>query len=85
MDAAVFGEAVRSHWSIENSCHWVLDVVFREDYSRVRVGHAAENLARLRKMAHNLLQQDRTVKRGVKTKRLRAALDESYLLKLLQT
>jgi predicted transposase YbfD/YdcC len=85
VDAEVFSRAARGHWSIENSCHWILDVVFREDDSRVRAGHAAENLARLRKIANNLLQHDKSVKRGVKTKRLKAALDHSYLLKILRT
>lgn len=80
-----FSKAVRGHWAIENSCHWVLDVVFGEDDSRVRVGHAAENFALVRRMANNLLQQERTLTRGVKTKRLKAALDERYLLKVLQT
>jgi predicted transposase YbfD/YdcC len=85
VDAEVFSRAARGHWSIENSCHWILDVVFGEDDSRVRAGHAAENLARLRKIANNLLQHDKSVKRGVKTKRLKAALDQSYLLKILRT
>jgi predicted transposase YbfD/YdcC len=85
VDAEVFSRAARGHWSIENSCHWILDVVFGEDNSRVRAGHAAENLARLRKIANNLLQHDKSVKRGVKTKRLKAALDQSYLLKILRT
>lgn len=79
-----FAEAVRGHWAVENSCHWVLDVVFREDDSRVRVAHAAENMALLRRLVNNLLQQERSVKRGVKAKRLKAALDENYLLKVLR-
>jgi len=82
--AEKFAEAVRGHWAVENSCHWVLDVVFREDDSRVRGGHAAENLALLRRIVNNLLQHERSVKRGVKTKRLKAALDENYLLKVLR-
>ncbi len=85
VDAVRFAEAVRGHWSIENSLHWILDVVFREDDSRVRVGHAAENLALIRRVALNMLQQEKTLKRGVKTKRLKAALDERYLLKVLNT
>ena len=79
-----FGEAARGHWAVENSCHWVLDVVFKEDDSRVRAGHAAENFATLRRIVNNLLQQERSVKRGVKAKRLKAALDENYLLKVLR-
>jgi len=85
VDAKKFSEAVRGHWAVENSCHWVLDVVFREDDSRVRVGHAAENCATLRRIVNNLLQHERSVKRGVKAKRLKAALDERYLLKVLRT
>jgi predicted transposase YbfD/YdcC len=83
VEAVRFSEAVRGHWSIENSCHWILDVVFREDDCRVRVGHAAQNLALLRRLALSLLSQEKTLKRGVKTKRLKAALDERYLLKIL--
>lgn len=77
------GQAVRQHWGIKNSLHWVLDVAFNEDESRVRVGNAPENLALVRKLTHNLLQQEKTFKRGVKTKRFLAALDEAYLLKVL--
>ena len=68
---------------VENSLHWSLDVTFREDDSRVRVGHASENVALVRKMTHNLLQQETSLKRGIKTKRLAATLDDSYLLKVL--
>jgi predicted transposase YbfD/YdcC len=84
VEAEKFSEAVRGHWAVENSCHWVLDVVFREDDSRVRAAHAAENFALLRRLVHNLLQHERSVKRGVKAKRLKAALDENYLLKVLR-
>lgn len=76
-------DAVRGHWGIENSLHWILDVVFGEDDSRVRIGNAPENLALVRKITYNLLQQEQTLKRGVKTKRFKAALDEAYLLKVL--
>lgn len=85
VDAVRLAEAVRGHWSIENSLHWILDVVFREDDSRVRIGHAAENFSLVRRIALNLLQQEKTLKRGVKTKRLKAALDDSYLLRVLNT
>jgi predicted transposase YbfD/YdcC len=84
VEAAKFAEAVRGHWAVENSCHWVLDVAFGEDGSRVRAGHAAENFALLRRLVNNLLQHERSVKRGVKAKRLKAALDEQYLLKVLR-
>jgi len=84
VEAVQFSEAVRGHWAVENSCHWVLDVVFGEDASRVRARHAAENFALLRRIVNNLLQQERSVKRGIKAKRLKAALDEQYLLKVLR-
>lgn len=73
----------RNHWRVENSLHWVLDVVFREDDSRVRTGYAAHNFAILRRLALSLLKQDRSVKVGVKAKRLRAALDGDFLLHVL--
>ncbi len=82
-DAAAFGHAVRSHWGIENRVHWVLDVAFREDESRVRLGDGAENLAVLRHFALNLLRQERTAKGGLATRRFRAALDQDYLLTVL--
>lgn len=83
VDIARFAEAVRGHWSIENSCHWVLDVVFREDASRLRVGHAAENMAVLRRFALNLLNREQTTKLSAPSKRFNAALDERYLVKIL--
>ena len=78
-----FLKDIRAHWGVENSLHWVLDIAFREDESRVRVGHAAENLARLRQIAINLLKQETSLKVGVKTKRLRAGWDNNYLLKVI--
>ncbi len=82
-DAATFGRAVRGHWGIENGLHWVLDMAFREDESRVRVGHGAANLVVLRHMAVNLLRRERTAKVGIKAKRLKAGWDEQYLLNIL--
>jgi predicted transposase YbfD/YdcC len=75
----------RSHWRIENSLHWVLDIAFREDECRLRKGHGAQNFAILRHIALNLLQQESTCKLGVFNKRLKAAWDTDYLLKVLST
>lgn len=80
---ANFAHAARRHWSIENKLHWVLDIAFREDDSRVRMGAAQANLAVLRHIALNLLNRERSTKRGVKGKRLKAGWDNAYLLKVL--
>jgi predicted transposase YbfD/YdcC len=82
-DAEKLLAAVRSHWGIENSLHWVLDVVFDEDHSRVRKDNAPENLAVIRQMALNMLKKEKTAKGGVHAKRLQAALDDKYLLKVI--
>lgn len=82
-EVKAFATAVRGHWGIENTQHWVLDMAFREDESRVRVGHAAENLAILRRIALNLIRLDRSRKGSVHTKRLKAGWDHDYLLHLL--
>lgn len=80
--AAALGQAIRRHWEVENRLHWVLDVVFREDASRARTGHAPQNLAILRHLALNLLRRDPA--RGSRaTKRFRAALDTTYLRSIL--
>jgi predicted transposase YbfD/YdcC len=73
----------RNHWGVENKLHWVLDMAFREDECRVRKGNGAENLARLRHIALNLLKQDKTAKVGIKNKRLKAGWDLDYLLHLI--
>jgi predicted transposase YbfD/YdcC len=82
-DAPALARAIRSHWGIENSLHWVLDVTFHEDDSRVRVGHAPENFAIIRHLALNLLRQDTSRRIGLANKRFRAALDTSYLRSIL--
>lgn len=75
--------AIRAHWSIENQLHWVLDIAFREDESRLRKGNGAQNFGLLRHIALNLLKQESTCKRGIKTKRLKAGWDMDYLAKVL--
>ena len=82
-DAELILDAVRTHWEIENKVHWVLDVAFREDESRVRQGNAAQNLSLLRHIALNLLKQEETAQCGTKAKRLKAGWDPDYLLKVL--
>ena len=77
-------KVARRHWSIENELHWVLDVALKEDQSRVRKGHAAENLAVLRHIALNLLKQEKSAKGGIRAKQLQAAWNNQYLLKVLQ-
>lgn len=82
-DITAFATAVRGHWGIENRQHWVLDMAFREDESRVRAGHAAANLALIRRIALNLIRLDRRRPGSVHTKRLKAGWDHDYLLHLL--
>jgi predicted transposase YbfD/YdcC len=77
------GRAMRHHWHVENRLQWVLDVSFREDDSRVRVGDGAQNFAGLRHLALNLLCHEPAGRGSVATKRFRAALDETYLRTLL--
>lgn len=82
-EAGALLEAVRAHWGVENNVHWCLDVAFDEDLSRVRKDQAPQNVAVLRRLVLNLLRQDTTDKGGLKAKRLRAAWNSDYLLRLL--
>jgi len=75
--------AVRSHWSVENNLHWVLDIAFREDDSRVRKDNGPQNFTVLRHIALNLLKHEKTSKRSIKGKRLQAAWNADYLEKVL--
>lgn len=74
--------AVRSHWAIENSLHWVLDVAFKEDLSRLRAGHGATNMAIVRHFALTLVRQAKD-KRSIKTRRKHAGWDTSHLKAIL--
>ena len=82
--AQKFAHAVRSHWAVENSLHWVLDMAFDEDQSRVRTGNAAENMAMLRHIALNLLKGDTTTRKvGIATRRKKAGWSGDFMLHLL--
>lgn len=83
-DVVKIADAVRNHWGIENSLHWVLDVAFLEDQSRVRTGYAAENMATVRKVAHNALRNSVSRKGGIKAKRLQAGWDNRYMEEILR-
>ena len=76
-------EAVRHHSRVENKLHWTLDVAFEEDLSRVRTGHAAQNLGIVRRLALSLLKQETSRSVGVKLKRKDAGWNSDYLLKVL--
>jgi len=70
---------IRGHWGIENRQHWVLDVTFAEDQSRIRRGASPEISAAFRRMALNILQRDTTIKENIRGKRLRAGWDDKVL------
>jgi predicted transposase YbfD/YdcC len=82
-DAEVLNGAVRSHWGVENALHWVLDVTFNEDRSRIKKENAPENFGLLRRLALCLLKKESSSKRSIKGKRLRASWDEGYLQRVL--
>ena len=81
--AKTIERAIRKHWAIENSLHWVLDMAFREDECRKRKDNEAENFAILRHITLNLLKQEKTYKRSIAGKRLRAGWDNDYLERIL--
>ncbi len=83
MEAKTFAGLVRSHWGIENSLHWVLDVTFREDESRIRRNNAAENMCLIRRVALSLLKQENSKKRSLKAKRKLAGWSTDYLALVL--
>jgi predicted transposase YbfD/YdcC len=83
-NAESFSHATRSHWRVENSLHWVLDVTFREDESRIRKDNAPDNFAVLRHIALNMIKRETSLKKSIKCKRLRAGWDDNYLSKILK-
>jgi len=84
-NAETIAGAIRSHWGIENILHWTLDVTFCEDKSRIRKQNSPENFALLRRLAINLLKPEKTCKQSLKIKRYRAAMDNNYLVKILNS
>ncbi len=82
-NAEEFANSIRSHWGIENSLHWILDVALREDECRIRKDNAPQNFAIIRQIAVNLLGKEKRVKRGIKNKQFLAAMDNNYLLRVL--
>lgn len=81
--AEKFQSDIRSHWAIENKLHWSLDVAFSEDDSRKRIGNSAQNYSIVLKIALNLMKNEKTEKQGIQGKRLKAAWNNDYLLKVL--
>jgi predicted transposase YbfD/YdcC len=81
-DAQTFARYIRAHWGVENQLHWVLDVVFQEDASRIRKDHAPRNMSLLRRLALNLLRQEPS-KGSLAMKRYRAGLDNQFMLQIL--
>jgi predicted transposase YbfD/YdcC len=85
-DVGKIARAIRGHWSVENSLHWVLDVQMGEDLSRIRTGNAAENIARLRRLTINMLkhQEPRKKRTSIQKKRTSCILSDDYLMKVLR-
>jgi predicted transposase YbfD/YdcC len=84
-DAKRFATAVRQHWGIENSLHWVMDVTFREDESRIHKDYGGENVSWLRRLAVTLIKHNTKQKGSIRQKRLRAGYDFEFLLEILST
>lgn len=84
-NAPFFGHAVRSYWAIENTLHWVLDVSFREDDSRIRRDHSSENMGVFRHIVINAIRNEKTIKKSVKGKRYKATLEPNYAEKILSS
>lgn len=82
-DPQNIARAIRGHWGIENSLHWVLDMNFNEDRNRIRNGEASENMAVLRHVAINLLKTEKSFKGSLKKKKLKCCMSNKYLAKVL--
>ena len=82
-DAQRLGRAIRLHWGIENQLHWVLDVTFGEDNSRIRQGHGPENFTLLKRMAISALNQETSSKRSIRQKAKLASMRPDYMMKVL--
>ena len=84
-DAQCLGRAIRQHWGIENQVHWTLDVTFGEDQCRIRFFHSPRNFALLRRVALNALNQEKTIKRSLRQKSKRAAMNNDYMVTVLNS
>jgi len=82
-DNELIAKAIRKHWSIENQLHWSLDVIWNEDLDRKRIGNSAENFSAIRKLSLSLLKQEKTEKKSINRKRLKATRESNYLEKIL--
>jgi predicted transposase YbfD/YdcC len=83
-DAERLAKAIRGHWGVENTCHWTLDVVFKEDESLVTEGNAPENLRAINLLAAKMLKSEKTCKKGIRAKQFKASLNHEYLCTVLQ-
>jgi predicted transposase YbfD/YdcC len=84
MKADLIAKAIRAHWRIENNLHWSLDVIFKEDQSRIRKAHAPENVGWLRRFALSLLKKESSIKASIRRKRFKALMDNNYLISIFQ-
>jgi predicted transposase YbfD/YdcC len=83
-NAEALGKSIRGHWGVENSCHWTLDVVFKEDESLITEGNAPENLRGINLLVAKMLKAEKTCKKGIRAKQFKASLNHEYLCSVLQ-
>jgi predicted transposase YbfD/YdcC len=83
LDAETFAQAVRAHWGVENRLHWVLDVVFHDDLSRLRSGYGPQNMGVFKHMALNMVRKPKD-KHSLKSRRKLASLNEDYMEALIR-